>query len=76
MLLGARADFSAVSEAETSHAHLLEHAVNLVSSAYVVLDKTCHLIESIFAGPVDPRPRGNPGLLTLPHDFSGSLGLC
>lgn len=42
----------------------------------MVLDKTCHLIESIFAGPVDPRPRGNPGLLTLPHDFSGSLGPC
>lgn len=32
----------------------------------IVLDKTCHLIESIFAGPVDIRPRGNPGLLILP----------
>ena len=42
----------------------------------MVLNKTCHLIESIFAGPVDIRPHGNPGLLILPHDFSESLGPC
>ena len=34
VLLGARADFSTVSEAENSCAHLVEHAVNLVSSVY------------------------------------------